>query len=159
MVMFDWSVVKMKLKGVWSCALRMYGDPCVATSGYGALVLVPWFVNSWDIKEQVQLIRATGSNTYPSNNVGTFHCFLDVSIYYNSHFGEGRGPYHGSYRCDGDEPNLLSCTHYSSYNCKRNEDAGVKCDGKDIMCRPALPTLLNHNWPTKYCYDMKVPSG
>ena len=52
----------------------------------------------------------------------------DVTVHYNSHFGEGKGPYHlTNVYCYGDEENLLSCSFSTNHNCERNEDAGVTC--------------------------------
>lgn len=73
-----------------------------------------------------------------------------MTTYTDSYFGEGSGPYHVTQlQCNGEEANLLSCSYNSVHNCKRNEDAGVKCDGKEIK----LANIL-YNKSIKYSKAM-----
>ena len=50
-------------------------------------------------------------------------------------YGEGRGGiFLDDVFCNGNESRLIDCNYQRNHNCLHHEDAGVRCQGKDVNC-------------------------
>ena len=62
--------------------------------------------------------------------------FTDATAYSSARFGQGTGPIHlDNVACTGTEDALVHCAYVSdSSDCFHFEDAGVLCQGKQLVC-------------------------
>ena len=62
--------------------------------------------------------------------------FTDATAYLSARFGQGTGPIHlDNVACTGTEDALVHCAYVSdSSDCFHFEDAGVLCQGKQLVC-------------------------
>jgi len=57
---------------------------------------------------------------------------IDAVVFSNAHFGVGVGPvFLDHVGCNGNEDNLIDCSHRSSGSCRgHTDDVGVRCQGR-----------------------------
>ncbi len=125
MVMSDWLMVWMKLKGVWSCVTTMTGGLYVMMNGMQ--LMLELCADNYFQKTMVSLPVAY--STSKNKNVLTI---VGVALD-DAFFGEGSGLILlDEVVCEGSEPELLFCSHdgIGIQDCGHDEDAGVQCQLK-----------------------------
>lgn len=70
------------------------------------------------------------ARTISNNDCVRTHTLLGALAHGSATFGQGGGPIHlDDVGCIGTETTLGSCTHLTTHNCGKQEDAGVTCPG------------------------------
>ena len=80
--------------------------------------------------------------------------------YSYAHFGRGVGPITlDNVQCTGLESYLTDCSHNGLYihNCGHGEDAGVRCQGKDVLTQEDLKVMAHLCIYLPYLLEYRLP--
>ena len=68
----------------------------------------------------------------------TYPTSVGVEVFRDSQFGHGTGPiFLDKLGCTGTESSLLQCNRFAGlglHSCDHSQDAGVRCNGEEIIC-------------------------